>query len=763
MVEAPHCLECGVGLPAGSGIRLCARCQGGGDLSETVPLKPGERSAIRTSPTSMAAVGLADFRRAILELELLDAERLDRSALEATGDVSLLAATLVRANCLTEYQAAALVQGKARGLVIGPYLVLSRCGQGGMGVVFKARHRPTGQVVALKILPPSFARDATLVHRFRREVAAAARLDHPNIVKILDASQDRGVHFLVMEHIEGRDLKGIVASNGPLSIDQAIACMIQAARGLGSAHEKGIVHRDIKPANLMLDTSGVVRVLDLGLARLVEASGIFGGNTADSLTQSGSYMGTVDYSAPEQADDAKTVDHRADIYSLGCTLYFLVAGRPPFEGDSLIKKLMAHQNRPAPSLQSARSEVPASLEAAYLAMMAKNPAERPQSMAAVIWLLEDGRESAALKPKSKKGLITFVDGRPMIPDSRERGRGVDAKRPAGLRPGDGRPFDPDPGVYDLEFEDPATATPADESLAEVVFPDWTILPSGPERSPVSPRFQGLGAAVVLVIVGSILAWAIRFHRAPRNPSTAIGTTSPRLVLEPKSGAVPAKPTTKPDRSPRPPEPPPTKRTPAGPKTSAKSAEPAGFTPIFNGKDLAGWDGMIEDYEVGDGVIRSRSTRRTIIFFPMSFTDFTARVEFRLPPGGDGGLAIRYPGEGDPAYSSMCEIQLLDDTAPRFADLDPRQFCGSAFGMVAARRGHLRPAGEWNSAEVTARGSTIRVELNGAVILDADLRPVHEFLDDRPHPGKDRRSGFFGLTAEGSPVEYRNVRIRELKP
>ena len=131
-------------------------------------------------------------------------------------------------------------------------------------------------MVALKILPPSFAHDATLVQRFRREVAAAARLDHPNIVRIVDASHDRGVHFLAMDYIEGRDLRSIVISGGPLPIDQAIGCTIQAAHGLAAAHEKGIVHRDIKPANLMLDTSGVVRMLDLGLARLVEASGIFG-------------------------------------------------------------------------------------------------------------------------------------------------------------------------------------------------------------------------------------------------------------------------------------------------------------------------------------------------------------------------------------------------------------------------------------------------------------------------------------------------------
>ncbi len=328
---------------------------------------------------------------------MLDAEQFDRATDgETDHDVSALAAKLVRANRLTAYQAAALAQGKARGLVVGPYLVLNKRGQGGMGVIFRARHRPTGHVVALKILPPAFGRGSAAVHRFRREVEAAARLDHPNIVKILDASQDRGVHFLVMEFITGRDLRSIVSSDGPLPIDQIIDCTIQAARGLEAAHEKGIVHRDIKPANLMLDASGVVRVLDLGLARLTEASGLMGPTVAGPLTETGSYIGTVDYSAPEQADDAKTVDHRADIYSLGCTIHFLATGRPPFEGDSVIKKLMAHQKKPAPSLQSARPEVPAWFEAAYHAMTAKEPADRPQSMNAVIWLLE----GAAHRPSS---------------------------------------------------------------------------------------------------------------------------------------------------------------------------------------------------------------------------------------------------------------------------------------------------------------------------------------------------------------------------
>jgi serine/threonine protein kinase len=738
------------------GIRRCARCCDEATLSLTSPLRPGEPAVVSASSTNIGAVDLADLRRAVLELELLDAQQFDRSALEAAHDVTSLAAMLVRANRLTDYQAAALVQGKARGLVVGPYLVLNRCGQGGMGVVFKARHRPTGQVVALKILPPSFARDATLVQRFQREVAAAARLDHPNIVRVVDASQDRGVHFLAMDFIEGRDLRSIVNSGGPLRIDQAIDCTIQAARGLEAAHLKGIVHRDIKPANLMLDASGVVRMLDLGLARLIEASGIFGPTASESLTQSGSYMGTVDYSAPEQADDAKTVDHRADIYSLGCTLYFLATGRPPFEGDSLIKKLMAHQNRPAPSLHSARPDVPAALEVAYQAMMAKHPADRPQSMAAVIWLLESCRSSPADRPKAGKGLITFVDGKPKLAPPTERKRGIDATSPAVLRPADGRP-----DVYPLETEDgPAEARPSPLPLP------LPLSPPRPDAEPERPRPRtspGLLSMAVLAVLGLILIWAIQHSRARRVPARATGETTPRVEPAPKPRNVAERSPAKSEQPPSPPRPSVAKPTPATTKKSARPAGTAGYQPIFNGKDLTGWSGMLDEYEVRDGVIRSRSPHRTVIFFARSFADFVARVEFRLPPGGDGRLVIRYPGRNNPAHSAMCEIQVLDDDAPQYTGLDPRQCCGSAFGLVAARRGHLRPAGDWNLEEVTVKGSTIHMELNGAPILDNDLSLVREFMENDPHPGKDRRSGYFGVTDEGSPVEYRGIQIRELPP
>ena len=220
-----------------------------------------------------------------------------------------------------------------------------------MGVVFKARHRRLGRVGALKILPPSFARDRSAVMRFRREVEAAGRLKHPNLVAAQDADEDRGVHFLVMDYVEGRDLDRVVRDRGPMQVTQAIDCLIQAARGLEAAHAQGIVHRDIKPGNLMLDNAGTVRVLDLGLARIVDAANPFGKSTAGRLTESGMYMGTVDYMAPEQAEDSHRVDHRADIYSLGCTLYYLLTGQEPFLGETMLKRLMAHMERPAPSLR----------------------------------------------------------------------------------------------------------------------------------------------------------------------------------------------------------------------------------------------------------------------------------------------------------------------------------------------------------------------------------------------------------------------------
>jgi hypothetical protein len=188
---------------------------------------------------------------------------------------------------------------------------------------------------------------------------------------------------------------------------------------------------------------------------------------------------------------------------------------------------------------------------------------------------------------------------------------------------------------------------------------------------------------------------------------------------------------------------------------------SGFESVFNGKDFTGWAGPIDQYEVKDGAIVCKPNKGGTIYTKDEYADFVARVEYRLPPGGNNGLAIRYPGKGDTAYVGMCEIQVLDDTAPKHARLDPRQYNGSIYGIVAAQRGYLRPVGEWNFEEATIKGPTIKVELNGTVIVDADVNKVTEFMGKSAHPGKDRTSGHFGFAGHNDPVAFRNIRIKKL--
>lgn len=188
----------------------------------------------------------------------------------------------------------------------------------------------------------------------------------------------------------------------------------------------------------------------------------------------------------------------------------------------------------------------------------------------------------------------------------------------------------------------------------------------------------------------------------------------------------------------------------------------GFDQIFNGENFAGWSGPVENYDVVDGSIMCKDGKGGTIYTDEEYSDFAVRFEFKVPEGGNNGLAIRYPGKGDTAYVGMCELQVLDNDAAKYAKLDARQFHASAYGMVPAHRGYLRPAGEWNVQEVTVQGSTLKVELNGTLILETDLAKVKTFMADRPHPGKDRTSGHFGFAGHSDPVQFRHVRIKRLE-
>ena len=187
----------------------------------------------------------------------------------------------------------------------------------------------------------------------------------------------------------------------------------------------------------------------------------------------------------------------------------------------------------------------------------------------------------------------------------------------------------------------------------------------------------------------------------------------------------------------------------------------GFEAVFNGKDFSGWSGPTDGYEINDGVLRCKPKSGGTIFTDKEYSDFSVRFQFKLPPGGNNGLAIRYPGSGDTAYVGMCELQVLDNTAEKYAGLDERQYHGSAYGMAPAARGYLRSPGQWNSQQVTVVGSTIKVELNGNLILNTDLGEIKEYLGGKPHPGKVRTSGHFGFAGHNDPVEFRNVSIKDL--
>jgi serine/threonine-protein kinase len=333
------------------------------------------------SSTGSAEALLAELR----QLDLLDAAQLNEAAAKQPfPDAIALAKHLVRSRLLTLYQANEVLRGRGRNLLLGQYCLLEPLGQGGMGQVFKARHRLMRRIVALKVIRQELLERPEALQRFRRELQMAAQLSHPNIVTAYDAEQIGNRCCLVMEFCEGDSLAQRVHRHGPLPVAEACALMRQAALGLQHAHERGLIHRDIKPENLLC-TGQALKILDMGLARLQAVDGEASGMT---LTREGVIMGTPDFIAPEQAKDLRLADIRSDLYSLGCTFYFALTGRVPFLGGTLVEKLLRHQAEAPPPLQELRPEVPAEVGALVDRMMSKDPADRFQTPREVAVALE---------------------------------------------------------------------------------------------------------------------------------------------------------------------------------------------------------------------------------------------------------------------------------------------------------------------------------------------------------------------------------------
>jgi tRNA A-37 threonylcarbamoyl transferase component Bud32 len=291
---------------------------------------------------------------------------------------------------------------------LGTYELLEKLGEGGMGAVYKARHTKLGRIMAVKVLSHHALKDANAIARFEREMLAVGGIHHPNIVQAFDAGEANGVHYLAMEYVDGKDLQAHLEEKGPLSIVSACKVIQQAAKGMAAAHALGLVHRDLKPGNLFVTKTGQVKVLDLGLA-LVPS-----GENQAALTSNGSWFGTPDYMAPEQWESTHHVDARADLYALGCTLFCLLVGRPPYGTEvnaTTASKMIAHSVNESPDLQVARPAVPQELALLYKRLMAKKPEDRLATAQELVEQLNpfvSKKESSGIKTPAPAAPLALV-------------------------------------------------------------------------------------------------------------------------------------------------------------------------------------------------------------------------------------------------------------------------------------------------------------------------------------------------------------------
>jgi serine/threonine-protein kinase len=286
-------------------------------------------------------------------------------------DVVALSKALQRHKLITRWHTEKLLQGKYKGFFLGKYKLLGHIGSGGMSSVYLAEHTRMNDLRAIKVLPPSKIGKSSYLARFQQEAKAIASLNHPNIVRAFDIDNDGDTHYIVMEYVQGSDLQNIVKKRGPLPYDQVADYIAQAAHGLQHAHEMGLIHRDVKPANLLLRKDGKVKLLDLGLAMFADES-----QSSLTIEHNDKVLGTADYLSPEQALNSHRVDHRADLYSLGCTMYYLLTGSPPFPSGSIAQRIAKHQKEMPQEVRKLRQDCPGELEGICWKLLQKDPIYR---------------------------------------------------------------------------------------------------------------------------------------------------------------------------------------------------------------------------------------------------------------------------------------------------------------------------------------------------------------------------------------------------
>jgi eukaryotic-like serine/threonine-protein kinase len=391
---------------------------------------PAKNRNLRPSET---IVDSQSFLQEVRDHGLLSEQQLAAAAQKFAPDSPHhdLSAALIDQGWLTPFQAKQIAARQAKSLVLGQYRLLEELGRGGFGCVYKAVHQIMNRIVAVKVISPERVHDERARAWFRREVLATTQLQHPNIVMAYDANEVDGVLFLVMEYVDGPNLSDVVRAQGPLPVGLACTAMYQAARALQYAHERGMVHRDIKPGNLLMprlamgaggdDVSRskaasqvIVKIVDFGLARL---QSLDSSNTLMGLKDKG-FVGTPDYVSPEQARSIHEVDIRSDLYSLGCTFFFALTGRPPFRGQNALETVLQHLDEEAPSISALRTEVPQPLVSIFRRLLAKKPAQRFQSPADLVaemnFFFGSGALAGALEP-TPTAMSCLEAGRPRTP------------------------------------------------------------------------------------------------------------------------------------------------------------------------------------------------------------------------------------------------------------------------------------------------------------------------------------------------------------
>jgi serine/threonine protein kinase len=465
-----------------------------------------------TNEATPARMSGETFLSLVRQSGLLDPEVLKRHLKELQDrsvdftDSAALATGLVERNALTRWQADKILVGKHKGFFLGKYRLMSHLGKGGMSSVYLAEHVLMRRRVAIKVLPQGRVDDSSYLQRFHREAQAVAALDHRNIVRAYDVDQEGAVHFLVMEFVPGQSLQELVARGGVVSPVVAAEYIRQAAEGLAAAHKAGLVHRDIKPGNLLVDEKGTVKLLDLGLARFSSD-----GDDASSLTIANEekVLGTADYLAPEQALDSHLVDARADLYSLGGTLYFLLVGNPPFPEGSVAQRLMAHQTREPVSIGIKRPEVPETLVAIVEKLMKKKADDRYQtakeaSAALFQWLAQHGgnswiKMSAATQstPVSGSGVNPAIVTRPTESGSSPKVVASSSPAPGTFGNNSGAPSSSVLGSVKLSDEEPTGGSTAIRSAPDLVSPQPKPAALASPLPPVAnPSLASSGPALV---------------------------------------------------------------------------------------------------------------------------------------------------------------------------------------------------------------------------------------------------------------------------